>query len=89
MGYPDERPIKRGAEPIFTLRAQDALAVPAIKKYVEECREHSLYGQAANAEQALARFVDWQAENDEHVKMPNYGGGFPETVDEARRRAAS
>lgn len=88
MSYPDERPIKRGAEPIFTIRAQDALAVPAIKKYIEECHDHGRVEQAEIAETSLHRFIAWQQENDEHVKMPTYGGGLPDTVDAARRRAA-
>lgn len=87
MGYPDERPIKRGAEPIFTLRAQDALAVPVLRKYIDECHEHGLIEQAGKAGESLAAFRDWQHENDEHTKLPNYGGGLPGTVNDARRRA--
>lgn len=80
MSYPDERPIKRGAEPLFTLRAQDALAVPAIKKYIKECWEHGLSEQAGIASKSLDRVVAWQAENDEHVKMPRYGGKLKESM---------
>lgn len=80
MGYPDERPIKRGAEPLFTIRGQDVLAVPAIAGYRDLCVAMGLMDQAAKVETSLQRFKDWQLENSKHTCLPNYGGGLQEQV---------
>lgn len=80
MSYPDQRPIKRGAEPIFTIRAQDALAVPSLIAYRDICTDHGLLDQADKVQDRIQEFMGWQRENEKHTHLPKYKGGAKEHV---------
>lgn len=80
MSYPADIPVKKGAEPLFTIRAQDSLAIPAIDAYIAECEAHGLDVQADTARETREKVRRWQAENPKHTHLPSYSGKLPETI---------
>jgi hypothetical protein len=59
-------------EPVFIIRAQDALAVPAIARYQSLAIEAELPMEFINAlNEVIANFAEWQTDNAEVVKKPD------------------
>ena len=63
-GIPDD-------EPVFVIRAQDALACPLISAYFELCAGHGASAAHQRAvEEAYTRFADWQEAHAGQVRLP-------------------
>lgn len=73
-----------GGEPLFVIRGRDALAVPVLASYVEECGRHGLIGycyhpgtgqwvpgQSSRADTHRARFAAWQRDNTKLTRLPD------------------
>jgi hypothetical protein len=59
-------------EPVFIIRAQDALAVPAIARYQSLAIEAELPMEFINSlNEVIATFAEWQTDNAEAVKKPD------------------
>lgn len=58
-------------EPLFVIRGRDALAIPVLRAYLEECKRHELWGQELRADEHLTRFRDWQAQNAKLTHLPD------------------
>lgn len=58
-------------EPIFVIRGRDALAIPVLQAYVDECDNHKLFGQAGRAAEHLRRFIEWQMDNAKKTHLPD------------------
>lgn len=64
-GIPDD-------EPVLVIRAQDALACPAISAYYMRCEATGADDEHLAAVQATyGRFADWQEAHPERVKQPD------------------
>lgn len=48
-------------EPLFVIRGRDALAIPVLGAYEDECSRHGLYDMAAQVSCHAERFRKWQA----------------------------
>lgn len=57
-------------EPVFLIRAQDSLSVKAIQDYLDTARRHGAKNTGRSTEK-LERFVKWQKENPNKVKLPD------------------
>ncbi len=55
-------------EPVFVLRAQDALALPALEAYVSLAGDHQ---HAYAVEQRIASFVEFAEAHPERMKLPD------------------
>lgn len=58
--------------PVFMIKAKDALAVPSLEAYKDECERHGLREQANQVELAISEFRQWQEKNNKHTKLPNH-----------------
>lgn len=58
--------------PVFTIKAQDALAPEAVSAYHDLCVKYGLHGQAYQVRLALAEIADWQAANVDLIKLPDH-----------------
>lgn len=58
-------------EPVFVIRGRDALAVPVLKAYMDECVAHQLSGQSERAYRHYWRFIEWQKENAKKTHLPD------------------
>lgn len=61
--YPDE--------PLFVIRGRDALAVPAIEAYMEECARHGLSAMRSQVLAHRGRFITWQHGHTPLTKLPD------------------
>lgn len=57
-------------EPVFTIKAKDALAVPTLRAYRDECTQHGLGSQADEVQKAIDEMVHWQKNH--QVKFPDH-----------------
>lgn len=58
-------------EPLFVIWGRDALAVPVLRAYMEECKQHELWGQELRVGDHLVRFRDWQRLNAKRTHLPD------------------
>lgn len=58
--------------PVFTIKAKDILAGPAIRQYRELCAAYGLHDQAVEVDKAVAEIVEWQNRNLGAVKLPDH-----------------
>lgn len=59
-------------EPVFVIRAADALACPLLSAYYSLCGKNgAAVTHLATAEAEYARFADWQELHPERVKVPD------------------
>jgi hypothetical protein len=58
--------------PVFTIKARDALAVPTLRAYEEECLLHGLDDQAFQVRQARVEISLWQQRNINETKLPDH-----------------
>lgn len=65
------------SEPLFTIRAQDVLAVPALVRYKRLAEASKLFDHAAQVDQAIMEFTRWQDANTERVRNPHHKHGTP------------
>lgn len=59
-------------EPVFTIRAQDALAFRVVDYYRCVCLAEGLIDQAAQVQRALDEIGAWQAAHPDRVAMPDH-----------------
>jgi hypothetical protein len=60
------------SEPVFLIRAQDALACPAISAYYQLCvKKGAAQEHLSGVEQAYNAFADWQEAHADQVKTPD------------------
>jgi hypothetical protein len=84
--YADINPLTKlhPGEPFFFIRAQDKLSVDIVMEYSRllekeglklsadnEVRSHDLMMQACQVASFAHRFLDWQEENPDKVKLPD------------------
>lgn len=71
-----ERPLSQhsGSDPmpVFVIRAKDALAVPVLRTYIQECQEHGLAEQAMAVHAAVDEIRAWQQRNIDLTKLPDH-----------------
>lgn len=58
--------------PTFTIKAQDALAIPTLRAYQLECVAHGLELQAEEVAKAIAEFAWWQETHINETKLPHH-----------------
>ena len=58
--------------PVFTIKAQDALAGHALMAYLVACNEFGLTEQAEQVQLAIQEFIDWQRRNQNRIKYPDH-----------------
>lgn len=58
--------------PVFVLKAKDALIVPTLRTYLQECSEHGLVEQAEQVRLAINEIRAWQAANIDQTKLPDH-----------------
>jgi hypothetical protein len=58
--------------PVFVIKAKDALAVPAMRAYLEQCEEHGLSSQAYQVKLAIQEVLRWQGNNIDATKLPDH-----------------
>lgn len=58
-------------EPLFVIRGRDALAIPVLNAYRDECVRHELWGQNARVADHFARFREWQRRNAKLTHLPD------------------
>lgn len=58
--------------PTFTIKAQDALAVPTLRAYYNECLEHGLHDQADEVAIAIEEMRAWQRDHVGATKLPDH-----------------
>src|SRR3712207_1759891 len=58
--------------PEFVLKGHDALAVPALIEYREECKRHGRHNQAVEVNKAIQEFVRWQEANIQLTRLPDH-----------------
>jgi len=58
--------------PVFTIKAKDALAVPVLTAYIEECNAHGLDEQAREVMVARTEISLWQRTHIEQTKLPDH-----------------
>lgn len=58
--------------PTFTIKAQDALALPALRAYHDECVAHGLSRQAYEVAQSMDEFRWWQETHIDETKLPDH-----------------
>lgn len=58
--------------PVFVIKGKDALAVPTLKAYFDECVDHGLMSQAAEVERAIDEVSRWQRSNIDKTKLPDH-----------------
>lgn len=58
--------------PTFVIRGTDALAIPVLRKYLAECRDHGLEEQAKEVETAVAEMSAWQRSHPTLTKLPDH-----------------
>ena len=58
--------------PVFVIKARDALAVPTLRAYVQECQEHGLTEQALQVREAINEIREWQQRNIDQTKLPDH-----------------
>ena len=63
--YPDPMPV-------FTIKAQDALAVPTILAYLRLCVSNGLMDQAVQVDLAAREVEGWQRRNPHAVQLPDH-----------------
>lgn len=87
MKYEGRNPLEklREGEPYFFLRAQDKLSTEAIRAYGNELKRESdkafavgdnataknLFKQSLEMFRVIERFMDWQDDNEQFVKLPD------------------
>jgi len=74
-------------EPRFVIRAQDTLAVRAVRAYLGLCLELGLDEQAAQVQAALDEIEAWRAANPDRVRLPDHTH-VPAQVTPTERKAA-
>lgn len=62
--------LKDTQEPIFVIRAKDALAIPTVRAYYRECVEHGRLDQSRHVDAAIQELIEWQ--EDHPVKYPDH-----------------
>ena len=67
MSAPDGDPM-----PVFTIKAQDRLAVSTVHAYQKLCMAYGLREQATEVGKALAEFLDWRRRHPDLVKLPDH-----------------
>lgn len=66
----DEHPLNGSDEPVFVLRASDNNAVSLLQVYAEMCQTGgSPQAHLDGITESLGRFVDWQTEHEDAVKV--------------------
>lgn len=85
-------------EPLFVIRGRDALAVPVLQEYVNQCHKHGLTdlwrdesgrwidGQARRANEHMDRFQKWQRDNAKLTHLPDPITEDAQTDDGPRHR---
>jgi hypothetical protein len=58
--------------PVFTIKAQDNLALETIARYRGLCEGHELWEQAREVEKASDEIADWRERHPEAMKMPDH-----------------
>jgi hypothetical protein len=59
-------------EPVFVIRAADALACPLLSAYYNLCGENGAAAEhTASVEAEYTRFADWQEAHPDRVKVPD------------------
>lgn len=58
--------------PVFTIKAQDQLAVVAVEHYRHLCEINGLTDQAAEVEKAIDEIEQWQHRHTDRVKRPDH-----------------
>lgn len=58
--------------PVFTIKAKDLLAGPAIEAYRDLCSKYGLHEQAAQVQLAFDEVVRWQSANKDLLQMPSH-----------------
>lgn len=59
-------------EPVFVIRAADALACPLLSAYYNLCTKNgAAVDHAVSVEAEYTRFADWQEAHPERVKLPD------------------
>jgi hypothetical protein len=74
MKYPRDRTIDqivRPDEPVFIIRAQDAISIAAIVAYAAHARNVGARDVAMEAQDVALQFQAWQFDNPEKVKVPD------------------
>lgn len=64
-------------EPLFVIRGRDALAVPVLGAYLEECNRHRLYAMARQVDAHAGRFIAWQGAEAKLTRLPDPWPGWP------------
>lgn len=67
MTQPDLDPM-----PVFSLLAQDRLALQAMNAYHSACIEHGLIDQAEQVRKAMHEFHGWRQRNPARMKLPDH-----------------
>lgn len=75
-------------EPLFVIRGRDALALPVLTAYAEECGQHHLTDMQVQVWAHIDRFVAWQRDACVYTKLPDpYPGWAPVTEGDAQQDA--
>lgn len=69
------------AEPLFVIRGRDALAIPVLAAYEDECARHGLYDMSSQVAKHAERFREWQRGWSELTKLPDPHPSWPKTDD--------
>lgn len=71
VAHGDGVPLNESDEPCFVIRAQDVLAVAAIRDYAHRAFHKGLADVAGGAHAAADAVADWQFANEDAVKDPD------------------
>ena len=58
--------------PVFTIKAQDALAIDAVTAYRDLCTMSKLDGQASEVQLAINEIELWQQDHEDQLRLPDH-----------------
>jgi len=64
--------IDKDPMPVFTIKAQDRLALHALIAYREACFDAGIRSQALEVIKAIAEIASWQDRNLDKMKLPDH-----------------